>query len=245
MLGEKSPTTNEIVMEQEADIKNTVTIREESQDAIAEIRQIMSTPIIVNGSPSDIEMNQQDPDAEKNEVTITAIIEELIKSMSSKGNNSTKEEPQGDSKVETFSSNHNNVSTQGSEGEIENHLVINGDTLEQSIRDELQDSLLGEAPMNQQPKDITQVDAITTTNTLQYSNSSEWLIPRDKFERMDDPESLEDILIYDVVVEYQDIIEVKAEPRDIVEGNQSKSLKLDTSRDELKPTTMSQVMISH
>ena len=74
----------------------------------------------------------------------------------------------------------------------------------------MQDSLLEEAPMNHQPKDSTQVEAITKENTLQDSNSSEWFIPRDEFELIEDPNSLEEIVIYDVVlyhvVEYQGVI---------------------------------------
>ena len=57
---------------------------------------------------------------------------------------------------------------------------------------------------------------------VQSIRSSEFLIPREEFELIDDPNSLEDIVIYDVVVEYQgvitstthmdeDIIEIKME----------------------------------
>ena len=59
--------------------------------------------------------------------------------------------------------------------------------IEASTRDELQDSLLGEASTNQQPKNIAQVEATTTADTLQESNTSEWLIPREEFELKDDP----------------------------------------------------------
>ena len=91
----------------------------------------MSTPIIVNEGHSDIEMVQQDLDTEENELIFTAIIEELNKSISSKGNSSTQKEPPVDLKVEESISDHNYIITQGSEGEIENNLVINEDTLEQ------------------------------------------------------------------------------------------------------------------
>ena len=54
--------------------------------------------------------------------------------------------------------------------------------------------------------DTTQVKATTTANTAQDDNSNELLIPREEFELIDDPNSLEEIVIYIVVVEYQGII---------------------------------------
>ena len=112
---------------------------------------------------------------------------------------------------------------------------------------------------NQQPT-ITTHEATTTTSNLERDNNSdEGLIPREEFEIMDDPNSLEDIVIYDVVVEYQgivtstthteeDIIEIKLEP---TEKNKSVIMLRDSSQtlipnsDVLEFTTMSQVVIAH
>ena len=138
MLGECPASASESAIEQYPVVMDEANVREESQDSMAEIRQILSTPVVVNEVDADIDMGQ---------VTITAIIEELNKSMSSKGNSSTHEELQDIASMETLISNSNNASTQGSEGEP-GQLVINEDTLEQSTRDELQSSLLGESTAN-------------------------------------------------------------------------------------------------
>ena len=114
----------------------------------------------------------------------------------------------------------------------------------------MQDSLLGEAPTNPRSKNEIQIEATTTANTLQDSIISEWLIPKDEFELMNDLDSLEDI-IYDLVVEYQGIItstipageyviEINVEP---TERNPKDTILGNTSQPE--PTTMSQVVISH
>ena len=59
---------------------------------MAEIRQILSTPAVVNENNSDVHMSQQEQETNEQEVTITAILEEINKSSSSKSNNSIREE---------------------------------------------------------------------------------------------------------------------------------------------------------
>ena len=103
----------------------------------------MKEPITVNEDQADIDMAQQEQDNEKNEVTIADIIEQLNKSASSKSNSSTQEDQQNDSKedlqsepkVTTQNTKPNMESTQGSEVETKNNLVINEDITEQSTRD--------------------------------------------------------------------------------------------------------------
>ena len=211
LLGEESLPSNEVVMKQETESTGEANTREESQDSMAEIRKILATPIVVIECNPDIDMSQQE--TSEREVTITEIIEEINKSSSSKSNNSTQEE-------------------------LENKLVINEDTLEQSTRDEFQSSLLGEALTNQQQTITTQETTTTAPNLVQNIKSSELLIPREEFELIDDPNSLEEIVIYDVVVEYQgimtstthmeeDIVEIKMEP---TETNTSVIMLADPSR---------------
>ena len=106
LLGENSPSANEVAMEQEADATGKTNTSEESQDSMAEIRQILSTPVVINASNSDVDMSQQEQENNEQEVTITAIIEELNRSISSKGNSSTQEGPLEDSKVEILTSEH-------------------------------------------------------------------------------------------------------------------------------------------
>ena len=181
-------------------------------------------------------------------MTLTAILEEINKSSSSKSNKSIQEEQLHEPGLNE---------TQSSEAELEGNLVIN----EQSTRDESQGSLLGE--MNPElPNDAStkQQEVGTTSNAaVQDIKSSELLIPREEFELIDDPNSLDDIVIYDVVVEYQgiitstthmeeDIIEIKMEP---TKNNTSVIMLGDSSQtpisnsDALESTTMSQVVIAH
>ena len=194
LLGEKSLSATEVDMTQQTDITTEVNIREESQDSMAEIRQILSTSAEVNEYSSDVDMSEQEQKDNEQEVTITAILEEINKSASSKSNNSIREEQLNEPGLNNMRS---------SEVEFEGNWVIN----EQSTRDESQGSLLGEisqdptseAPMKEQV-------AVTTTNaTLQDFDSSEWIMPREEFELIDDPNSRE-ILIYGVVVAYQGVI---------------------------------------
>ena len=79
------------------------------QRLIPEIRQILSTPPLVNEVDGHIDLDQQDTN--EHEITITAIIEEINDSSSSKSNPLTHEA-------------------------LEDKLVIYEDTLEQSTRDE-------------------------------------------------------------------------------------------------------------
>ena len=60
LLGENSSSANEAAMEQEADPTGEASLRKESQDSIAEIRQILSTPAVFNENNSDIDMSQQE-----------------------------------------------------------------------------------------------------------------------------------------------------------------------------------------
>ena len=152
LLGEESPPLNEVAMEQKTNSTGEVNTREESQDSMAEIRQILA--IVVNECNSDIDMSQQE--TSEREVTITDIIEEINKSSSSKSNNSTQEE-------------------------LENKLVINEDTLEQSTRDEFQSSLLGEALTNQHPTVTTQETITPVPIPARNNESDEVLIPREKY----------------------------------------------------------------
>ena len=68
-------------------------------------------------------------------------------------------------------------------------------------------------------------DSTLSTVNRQESVINDLLIPREEFTFIDDPESLEEIVIYDMVIEYQatinvnkniddDIIEIKAEPQE-------------------------------
>ena len=86
---------------------------------------------------------------------------------------------------------------------------------------------------------------------LQDSNSNDLIIPRDEFTFISDPDSLEDIVIYDMVGEYQavvtvkknkdeDIIEIKPEPQERCEP--SNKIMSDS---QPETTTMSQIIVDH
>ena len=148
-------------------------------------------------------------------------------------------------------------STQGSEAETENNLVINEDIIEQSTCD---DSLLGEALKTQQSKGKTVSEGITIVAILQDRNSNDLLIPKDEFALLNDPDSLGEIIIYDMAVEYQgiitstiraeeDVIEIKVEqieqdPMNIVLENPTNNPVSNKSNDEPEPTTLCQVLLS-
>ena len=105
------------------------------------------------------------------------------------------------------------------------------------------------------------METTITPSRAQESNSNEWLIPREEFELIDDPNSLEEIVIYDVVVEYQgiitsntraeeDVIEVKTKPTEkypskTVLGNTPQTLMNESNNEILESTTMSQAVIAH
>ena len=92
---------------------------------------------------------------------------------------------------------------------------------------------------------------------LQDCNSNDLIMPRDEFTFINDSDSLEDIVIYDLVVEYQavvkikrtaydDIVEIKPEPqehdpRDIIILYSSVIQQDSSSKSEI--TTMSQITI--
>ena len=92
LLGENSSSANEVAMEQETNQTAEANMREESQDSIAEIRQILSTPAVFNKNISDIDMSQPEQENKEQEVTLTAILEEINKSTSSQSDNSIREE---------------------------------------------------------------------------------------------------------------------------------------------------------
>ena len=194
LLGERSPSTNEVAMEQEVNMTSDATIREDSQDSMAELRRIISTPIEVNEVQEEIDMYQHEKDTGEQEITITEILEEINKSSSTKSDNSILEDQSNKSR---------NNNTQHYEVESEINLVVD----EQSTRDESQDSLLGEiitdppsdTPTNQQ-EEVTTIGA-----AVQNINSSKPLIPMEEFTLIEDQDSLEEIVIYDMVVEYQGV----------------------------------------
>ena len=112
--------------------------------------------------------------------------------------------------------------------------------------------MLGEALTNPQPTHITQAAALMGPSLTQNSNKG--LIPREEFELIDDPNSIEEITIYDVVVEYQgimtsktqmeeEVIEIETEPSINTKEDSSQILK--PSSDVLESTTMSQILIAH
>ena len=80
-------------------------------------------------------------------------------------------------------------------------------------------------------------------------------MPREEFELIED--SLEEIVIYNMVVEYQgivqtdeDIIEIKQKTNErstseIIQGNVSQTSMVESNDDVLESTTMSQVVIAH
>ena len=166
--------------------------REESQDSMAEISKIISTPIDINDAHSDVYMAQQEQETNEHEITITAILEEINKSSSTKSNNSIREDHPNETGLKN---------TQGSEVESKSNVAV----YEQSTRDESQDSLLGE--INTEPPSDTptnqQGEVTTMGAALQNINSSKPLIPSEEFTLIEDQDSLEEIVIYDMVVEYQ------------------------------------------
>ena len=80
-----------------------------------------------------------------------------------------------------------------------------------------------ELPISDQP--ANNVKSMLDEAMLQDNISNDLIIPREEFTLIDDPDSLEEIVIYDMVVEYQatvtikkniddDIIDIKAEPQE-------------------------------
>ena len=126
LLGEKPISPVKMKAEEKS---NTSNVREESQYSMIEIRRIISTPIEVNEVQADIDVYQYEQDTGEQEITITAILEGINKSSSTKSENST---------LEDKSNEPRNNNTQYNKVESERNLVV----YEQSTRDS-QVSLLG------------------------------------------------------------------------------------------------------
>ena len=87
---------------------------------------------------------------------------------------------------------------------------------------------------------------------LQESNSDDYLIPREEFTFISDPGSLEDVVIYEMVIEYQanrdykddDIVEIEREPQ---EQNRRDAFTLPQQNQGSQPEalTTSQIPIDH
>ena len=142
--------------------------------------------------------------AEETGITITAIIEVINRSMSSK-NSSMHEDTQVVLEENRESSGQNNPK------ESSNSL-----TREQSTTE------TGPTAKNP-PKE--NIDSILSVVIPQESIINDLIISREEFTLIEDPDSLEEIVIYDMVIEYQatidinkniddDITEIKAEPQE-------------------------------
>ena len=115
-------------------------------------------------------MPQQEQEDKEQEITLTAILEEINKSTSSKSDNSIREEQ---------SHEHVLNEARNSGVELEGNWVFN----EQSTGDKSQGSLLGEIRPDLPPGTSTnRQDEVTTANvSLQNTNSCGLLIPREEF----------------------------------------------------------------
>ena len=92
---------------------------------------------------------------------------------------------------------------------------------------------------------------------LQNINSSKPLIPREEFTLIEDQDSLEEIVIYDMVVEYQGIVQYdeemsgirqKADEKstsEIILGNVSQYPRVESKEDVFESTMLSQMEVSH
>ena len=198
--------------------------------------------LVIVSQPSDLEetieemLDQEQEPAEETEITISAIIEEINRSISSK-NSSMQEDTQVLLKESKESPN-------------------------QSTGEESQNSLLGEQTDVQQTSEIepplgnqpaANIKSISSKAMLQNINSNGLIIPREEFTLIDDPDSLEEIVIYDMVVEYQtkvtintniddDIVEIKAETQ---ENNSEATIKQHSSLSQSEIMTDSQITVDH
>ena len=113
---------------------------------------------------------------------------------------------------------------------------INNESSGPSIRESPQNSLLAEQTSIQRTSRVVtpagdqpgpNIISIRDEVMLQDSNSNDINIPGEEFSFISDPDSLEDIVIYDMVVKYQavvtvkksiddDITEIKAEPQGLM-----------------------------
>ena len=101
-----------------------------------------------------------------------------------------------------------------------------------------------EPPSNNQS--TAKINSTTSEATFKESNNNDLIIPREEFTLIDDPDSLEDIVIYDIVIEYQatvtirndDIIEIKPEP-------QERAAKEAAESSSQTEKTMSQIIVDH
>ena len=151
------------------------------------------TTITVQGpieGEQDIEMfNQEQESVEDTEVTITSILEEINRSISSK-NSSIQEVTQAAGETIEEQST---PDPKGLAGENNNQPTSRIESTPDPK------GLAGEN--NIQP--TSRIEALLSEAMLQESNSNELIIPRDEFTFISDPDSLEDIVIYEMVVVYQ------------------------------------------
>ena len=214
--------------------------RDESQDPL------LGELVIITQTNIDEEtINQEQEPVEETKITITAIIEEINRSMSSK-NSSLHEETRAVNTMEENKAAETNEQ--------------NSEMIDQSTREELQHSLLGETSNHQaKPRVETQpsknIESMMDEAMLQTSSSNDLITPREEFTLIDDPDSLEEIVIYDMIVEHQapsivtinkniddDVIEIKAEPQ---ENNSEDAIKQSISRSQAEIMTDSQIIVDH
>ena len=92
---------------------------------------------------------------------------------------------------------------------------------------------------------------------LQNINSGKQLIPSEEFTLIEDQDSLEEIMIYDMVVEYQGIVQydedmseirLRADDKstsEIILGNVSQNPRVESKEDIFESTTLSHMVVSH
>ena len=163
--------------------------RDESKDPLLGELVIVTQTTIEQDTNEETIDQEQEP-VEETEITITAIIEEINRPISSK-NSSLHEETQAVNTME--------------EGEAAETNEQNSEMTDQSTRKESQNSLLGEKPNDQIKSRVeTQSDqpsknfeSMMDEAMLQDSSSNDLIMPREEFTLIDDPYSLEEIVIYD------------------------------------------------
>ena len=158
-------------------------------------------------------IDQEQEPAEEPEITITAIIEEINRSISWK-NSSMHEDIQVDPEENNTESTVT-VEMKNRETEADK---LNNESSGPSTSERLQNSLLGEQTSIQRTSRVEtsaghqlgpNIISIMDEAMLQDSNSNDVNIPGEEFSFISDPDSLEDIVIYDMVVEYQAAVTVK------------------------------------
>ena len=94
----------------------------------------------------------------------------------------------------------------------------------------------------------SRIEALLSEAMLQESNSNELIIPRDEFTFMNDPDSLEDIVIYEMVVEYQatNINNKRKEDDDVIKiKEEQKDQTIQSHTSQLETFSASQIPIDH